>query len=253
MLIKNCKTNLFELQNQCFRSLLKAEFFRERSNELRFIGNEYSGYWLPSDLLGQRGTIWGVGLGKESTFEYELMTNGYQFIGFEPEKECFEASREQFNGTSAIIENYGLWDKTGLFPYTGENISIVDIFNLNKAGEVLLDIRSLWDIAQEKQLQNSKAPRILKLNIEGAEREILLGLTNNPLNFEVLIFQAEFLFHIGFKRYKEKVNAYRELRYILKSFQRIGWTIVDLSRHQITLTNTQIFNHAKIQPLGESL
>ena len=230
---------MFEVQNQCFRTLLTTEFLKKQCEDLLYLGNSYSGYWIPNSLLNQRGTIWGVGLGRDSSFEYQLLQRGYDFIGFEPEKDCFNQSKKQFKETLAVIENYGLWDKSGSFPYTGENISIVNIFDVPIESKELLEIRSLWAVADEKRLQNSEKPRILKLNIEGAEREILKRLIIEPLDFEVIIFQAEFLFHVGFKRLKKKIKAYRELRGILAGFEGLNLTVVDLSRHQITLINSK--------------
>jgi len=238
-IIKSCKSKLFEFQNQFFRKMLTSEFLENKNKELVYLGNSYSGYWIPKNLVDESGTIWGVGLGRDSSFEFQLLQKGYDFIGFEPEKDCFHQSLKQFKGTSAVIENYGLWDKSGSFAYTGENISIVNIFDLPVASKELLGIRSLWSVADEKGLKNIKKPRILKLNIEGAEREILKRLIIEPLEFEVIIFQAEFLFHLGFKRLKKKINAYRELREILTGFQNLNWNIADLQRHQITLVKSQ--------------
>jgi FkbM family methyltransferase len=222
--------------------MLTTKFLTKQKKDMLYLGNSYSGYWIPSNLLDRSGTIWGVGLGRDSSFEYHLMQRGYNFIGFEPEKDCFNQSIKQFRETSALIENYGLWDKSGLFPYTGENISIVNIFDIPVESKEMLEIRSLWDVADEKSLRGNKEPRILKLNIEGAEREILKRLIIEPLEFEVIIFQAEFLFHIGFKRFKKKIGAYRELSEILEGFQALNWTIVDLSRHQITLIKSKYAN-----------
>lgn len=229
------KSKIFGIQNQIFRKMLSIEFKKSVNLTLDFIGNEYSGYWFPRNLLDKRGTIWGVGLGRDSSFEYEMTKRGYQVVGFEPHTECFLVSAEQFRDTSAVVENYGLWDRAGFFHYTGENISIVDIFSLHNESTEKLDIRSLWEIAEEKKLNHSEPPRVLKLNIEGAEREILLKFLEKPLKFEIIIFQAEFLFHIGFKKILKKVNAYLELRRILKGFIMLGWRIENLTRHQITL------------------
>jgi len=206
---------------------------------MKFLGNEYSGYRFPESLLEAKGSIWGVGLGYDSSFEYELTRLGYDFCGFEPEPNCYDTSVKQFEGTQAKIENYGLWDKSGSFEFTGENISIVNIFNLKERSHTKLDIRSLWSVAMEKKLINNHHPRVLKLNIEGAEREILLKFLEEPLEFDVIIFQAEFLFHVGFIRFLYKRKAYKDLVRILKGFQEMGWSIIDFSRHQITLLNNQ--------------
>lgn len=233
------KTSLVEFQNNIYRKILAREFLSAIQIEHRFIGNTYSGYHFPSALIESKGTIWGVGLGRDSSFEFELMQQGYKFIGFEPEADCYQVSKNQFSGTNAELENYGLWDKTGSFSYTGENISIVNIFGLTQVSEDKLEIRSLWDTALEKNLEKNSRPRILKLNIEGAEREILLRFIKDPLDFEVIIFQAEFLFHIGFKRIWDKQRAYKELQLILRSLLKMEWVICHLSRNQVTLVKKE--------------
>lgn len=240
------KTSLVEIQNNIYREILAREFLPVNQIEHRFIGNNYSGYHFPKVLIESKGTIWGVGLGRDSSFEFELIRQGYTFFGFEPEADCYQVSQSQFNGTEAILENYGLWDRNGSYSYTGENISIVNIFRLTQESEEKLDIRSLWDIALEKNLENNLKPRILKLNIEGAEREILLRFINDPLDFEVIIFQAEFLFHLGFKRIREKQKAYRELQLALRSFLLIDWEICHFSRNQITIIKKRVLTEYEI-------
>jgi hypothetical protein len=207
--------------------------------ELVFLGNDYSGYWFPHNLLEARGTLWGVGLGHDSSFELELSRLGYQVYGFEPEPSCFESSVVQFYGTSAKLHNFGLWDRTGHFHHTGKNISIVDIFGQGIMSLETLDIRSLWEVATALGLDQMATPRILKLNIEGAEKEILMRWTEDPLPFEVLLVQTEFLFHLGFKKLFRKFKAYVILRKILKEFKILGWTLIGFSRHQLTLIKKQ--------------
>jgi FkbM family methyltransferase len=235
MNVKSLKSKAFEMQNSVFRTLLKFEFVKENKTKFTFLGNGYSGYWFPTNLLERRGTIWGVGLGRDSSFEKELLERGYGFFGFEPELECYDISRRQFEGTEAIIEKYGLWDKSGEFNYTGENISIVNIFDLKEQSKEKLVIRSLWEIAEEKSLSENNRPRVLKLNIEGAEQEILMRFLKEPLDFDVIIFQAEFLFHIGFKKILRKFKAWNKLRTILRNLHTHNWEISNLTRHQITL------------------
>lgn len=229
------KSYAFEFQNSIFRFLLEKKLRVKHAEPMEFLGNNYSGYWFPKDLIDSRGTIWGVGLGHDSSFELELLRQGYRFVGFEPELSCFISSKEQFSLTDAVIENYGLWDKTGKFHYTGANISIVNIFNLNQKSEESPEIRSLWDETKLKNIEGQARPRILKLNIEGAEREILLKFLDEPLDFEVIIFQAEFLFHLGFKRINKKISAYRDLIRILRGLQSNGWRVAHFNRHQITI------------------
>lgn len=233
------KQKLFEYQNQIFQKYIHRK--NRNFKEFIFIGNSYSGYWFPAHLLASEGTIWGVGLGRDSSFELEMMKLGFKFIGFEPESRCYEASLSQFKDTDAIIENYGLWDKSGSYKYTGENISIVDIFNHQVFSDVTLEIKSLWDVASEKNLEDMQKPRVLKMNIEGAEREILLRLVREPLAFDILIFQAEFVFHRSFFDLIGKTKSAIELKRTLTKLQDEGWIIIGFTRHQITLSKNILF------------
>ena len=73
------------------------------------------------------------------------------------------------------------------------------------------------------------------MNIEGAEKEILQKLISHPLPFEVIIFQAEFLFHLRVlkfcKRYQACINFWK----ILSDFEDLGWRVIDIHKNQITI------------------
>jgi len=235
MKMNSVKKLLFETQNALIRNYIKLKFLDKYEWQLERIGNEYSGYWYPANLLALNGTIWGVGLGLDSSFEKELLNRGYTVLGFEPEIRCYEVSCKQLKNPKSKIFNFGLWDKKGLFKYTGDNISIVDIFNKGEYRDSFLDIRSLWDVAQELSLELNERPRVLRMNIEGAEREILLRFIEEPLPFDVIIFQAEFLFHLSFKSIRNRIRAIKELERVLTEIRKSGWKLVGLNRNQITL------------------
>lgn len=230
---------LFEFQNAGIRFLIQRKFLAKSEWEFERIGNEYSGYWFPTKYLDSKGTIWGIGLGLDSSFEVEMLRKGYKVLGFEPEKRCYEVSRQQLSSQNSTIFNFGLWDRNGQFKYTGDNISIVDIFNKGDYRDSYLDIRSLWEVAEELNLSSEKFPRVLRMNIEGAEREILLKLIDEPLSFDVIIFQAEFLFHLPFKSFRSRVKAINELKRILSEGEKNGWKMVAINRNQITLVQTR--------------
>jgi hypothetical protein len=78
------------------------------------------------------------------------------------------------------------------------------------------------------------------MNIEGAEREILLKLIIDPLPFDVIIFQAEFLFHLPFKSFRNRVRAIKELNKVLDVMKKSGWTVVGINRNQITLVSLKL-------------
>ena len=203
--------------------------------KMKFIGNYYSGYWFPENLIDSCGTVWGVGLGFDSSFELELGKHGFEVFGFEPDLKAYSHATQEFRSTSSLIFPWGLWDKDGVFESFGSSISIVNVFENETGNHDSLEIRNIHETAKELGLENQKVPRILKLNIEGAEREILLGLASKSLPFEVIIFQAEFLLHLGFLKLRKKWRASRDLRRILEGLRLNGYLLVHIQRNQFTL------------------
>lgn len=207
---------------------------------MKFLGNNYSGYWFPEKLIESKGTIWGVGLGMDSSFELELGERGWKVIGFEPDIICFQQAEEELRDINSRLFPYGLWDKNGVFESFGESISLVNIFENFSGNKDSLQIHNIHEIADSLQLDKQKYPRVLKMNIEGAEREILHAMIENPLSFEIVLFQAEFLLHLGFFKIVKKIRATRELRTIIKGLISNNYKLIHSFRNQFTLISTQI-------------
>ncbi|MFM1951226.1 MAG: hypothetical protein RJA33_20 [Actinomycetota bacterium] len=234
---KALKVALFEFQNQALRKILEMKFLKPDLNNMVFIGNNYSGYWFPENLIYSQGTIWGIGLGFDSSFEEEMLKNGYKVLGFEPEASCYRQAKIQLDHPNATVYNFGIWDKSGSYPYTGKNFSLVDIFQKGDFHENRFEIKSLWEAATDLKLEDCEKPRVLRMNIEGAEREILIEIGNRPLPYEVMLFQAEFLFHLPFFAWRKRLIAFRELFGILRTLTHSKWTLIGLNRHQFTLVS----------------
>lgn len=231
---KRFRSFIFNAYNQILRELIALRFATNQF-ELVFLGNEYSGYWFPKNMLGKKGTIFGVGLGHDSSFEFELENMGYKFFGFEPDILSYNKSIKQFNKSDSRIFNYGIGTKNAEVRSRGDNISISDIYNHMPINSQILQIRSLWEVSQYLKLSRCSQPRILKMNIEGAEKEILNKLIRDPLAFEVIIFQAEFLFHLRFFKFYKRFQAFINLWKILSAFEKLGWEVIDVHKNQITI------------------
>lgn len=201
-----------------------------------FLGNNYSGYWIPETLLNRKGTIYGIGLGPDSSFEHELVKLGYSFWGFEPEKTSYIKSKKQFSNTESNLFNYGISTLNDNFISRGSNFSIAKTYDHLPVNEQVFRIKSLWDVCRDLKLENSNKPRVLKMNIEGAEKEILKKFIVNPLDFQLITFQAEFVFHLRFYQIIERLKEFVELWKILKGFEKLGWRIVHIHKNQITIT-----------------
>ena len=235
MASQNVKNSLFKFQNGILIKFATRNLASNSPIEMLFLGNNYSGYWFPEKLVHSRGTIWGVGLGFDSSFERELEARGFQILGFEPDQKSYSHAIKEFEGTNAKIFPWGLWDKDGTFESFGSSISIVNIFDSRDGNHDSLEIRDIYESASSMGLRTQNKPRVLKLNIEGAEREILLSLISKPLDFDVVIFQAEFLLHLGFLKFSKKLKAALELRRILQGLIFLDYRFIHFKKNQFTL------------------
>ncbi len=243
--IENLKGKIFRLENDLLIMLATRGLLSTFDSPMKFVGNSYSGYWFPESLMNSEGTIWGVGLGMDSSFELELGKQGWRVFGFEPDMRCFQQAENEFREINAELLPYGLWDKSGVFESFGESISLVNIFDNLSGNQDSLQIRDIREVSDSMQLDKQQVPRILKMNIEGAEREILLGMVLYPLPFEVVMFQAEFLLHLGFFRIFKKIRAARELRSILKGLISKDFRLIHCYRNQFTLISKEVYSPEK--------
>ena len=161
-------------------------------------------------------------------------------MGFEPDSVCIAHARVEFESINSEIHAFGLWDKNGVFESFGSSISLVNIFDNSIGNRDSLQIQDIHEVAFLLKLNEQKSPRVLKMNIEGAEREILLRIVDFPLPFEVIMFQAEFLLHLGFFKIFKKLYAMRELRLIIKGLISNDYLLVHSFRNQFTLVSKNI-------------
>jgi FkbM family methyltransferase len=239
MKYEDLKGRLFRIQNDLLIYLATKGIVSNSNIPVIFIGNNYSGYWYPADLVSSQGTLWGVGLGMSSSFEVEMGAQGYKIYGFEPDKRFFEIAQDEFVGIDSEIFPYGLWDKEGRFDSFGNNISLVNIFDNSESNHDSLEIREIHHVANELNLVNQQSPRVLKMNIEGAERDILQSLIERPLPFEVLLFQAEFLLHLRFFKISKKFRATLELRKLLQGLLLADYQLIHVQTNQFTLISVR--------------
>ena len=238
--IQGLKGKIFRFENDLLIKFATRCLISKFDSPMKFLGNSYSGYWFPEKLIESEGTIWGVGLGMDSSFELELGERGWKVIGFEPDIICFQQAEEELRDINSQLFPYGLWDKNGVFESFGESISLVNIFENFSGNKDSLQIYNIHEIADSLQLDKQKYPRVLKMNIEGAEREVLHAMIENPLSFEIVLFQAEFLLHLGFFKIVKKIRATRELRTIIKGLISNNYKLIHSFRNQFTLISTQI-------------
>ena len=96
--------------------------------------------------------------------------NYKEIFSFEPDEKCFGECRETLRDVRNLtIENIGLWSREDVLCFHGTGTSDSKI---DTDGEMQIKVGKLDDIAYDKKIS------FIKMDIEGAEKEAILGAEN---------------------------------------------------------------------------
>jgi len=174
------------------------------------LGSAYGGYTVPVDLIRPDWVCYSAGLGEDVSFEVELARRcGCTVHAFDPTPRAIEHVRPLAEANRHLVFHpWGLWrtDSTQRF-YAPRNESHASysIVNLQGSDEFIrADCRSVPSVLRE--LGHDRLD-LLKLDIEGAEYEVLASLVEGGIQPSVLCVDVHRRSTVG-----EMAAAVNELR-----------------------------------------
>lgn len=185
------------------------------------VGTGYGGWFVPTSLLSDRSLCYGVGAGEDISFEIELINRyGCEVHCFDPtpraQRHVKLLHRNTINGVQTSINNavnlyykvdpgclarlhfhaLGLWSRDGPMRfYAPENPAHVShsIVNLQRTIDYFeADCRTLETVMQT--LDHTELS-LLKLDVEGAEYEILASILSGHVRPVVLCVEFDEGYH----------------------------------------------------------
>lgn len=185
------------------------------------VGTGYGGWFVPTSLLSDRSLCYGVGAGEDISFEIELINRyGCEVHCFDPtpraQRHVKLLHRNTINGVQTSINNagnlyykvdpgclarlhfhaLGLWSQDGPMRfYAPENPAHVShsIVNLQRTIDYFeADCRTLETVMQT--LDHTELS-LLKLDVEGAEYEILASILSGHVRPVVLCVEFDEGYH----------------------------------------------------------
>ena len=165
-------------------------------DDLEKLGSDYGGYAVPVDLLGPDSTCYSCGVGEDVTFDLALIARtGCRVHAFDPTpRAAAYASQISEREPLFSFHPYGVWraDETKRF-YSPADDSHVShsIGNLQGTHEYFdAECRSIPSLMAE--LGHSTLD-LLKLDIEGAEYDVLENVLDTQVDVRVLCVE----FHVA--------------------------------------------------------
>jgi len=190
-----------------------------------FLGTEYGGYFICPDNISKESIVYSFGVGEDISFDKEMIRQfGCTVCAFDPTPKSIEWLNKQDLPQNFIFFNYGLAQYDGVIkfypPDNTDHISHTIVYKettKNKAIEV--EVRKLTTLLK---LSEHRKIDILKLDIEGAEYEVIEDIINSDIEIEQILIEFHHRFpNLGKIKTKEAVKKLNERGYKIFAFATI--------------------------------
>lgn len=224
--LQNCFVNFFSTVN--LQSHLDVQLSR--------LGSAYGGWWVPKYMLNDsesRKICISTGLGHDVTFDKEILGLGFDVIGLDPIAEPFafaEGELKEFNGYKGL--NLGLWSISGQQQFFSprnpdhDSWSATNAQHTSEIDSISFKVISLEDLIQDNPKVRSADFRILKMDIEGAEFEVIQTISGLSLPFHFLAIEMDYLSLIPLFNLRERIKKVHFTRRILQELRKSGYELV---------------------------
>ena len=221
--------------NQKFFSLifLIVSLIWFRKKDFKVYGKDHGKYFLPK-LKNRKFDKWiiSAGVGDNISFDLEMLNLGYKIIFIDPTPLAIEYFKNNFDHEfykkKSIFYKKGLWKtKTSLkFFYSDKNVISNTISNYNQSNKSIdIETITIGDIMLENKIDSVF---LIKLDIEGAELEIVDYIFQKKIKPHYLLIEFDFL---------KQQNLFRviiSLFNLLKKLKKLNFKIIYIDNLNFT-------------------
>ena len=227
---------LVAIQNIIVTKIVSFSYLKNVSLDLTRLGTNYGGWFIPENILhaiDKKRVLVSGGLGHDVSFDKILLEKGFEIIGLDPLSECCDFARKELGDSNSVsIIEKGLWTNSGnidFFPpknKTHDSWSITNTQSALPQEATTFKVISLTDLIREYPSIGNSDFSMLKLDIEGAESEIMKKLFTSDYKFDFVGIEMDFLSLIPFLAIKRRLRAIINARQNMKIFQSAGYIFV---------------------------
>ena len=200
------------------------------------LGTDYGGWWIPESFLLQdnkKRTVLSIGIGHDVSFDKELLKRGFQCIALDPIIECVEYARTQLNDFPALhLENLGISTFTGKERFFSPLNSSHDSWSSTNSQETLaidskeFEVISLPHLFLKYREVIKDSVLILKMDIEGAEKNIIPSICTLDFTLDFLAIEMDFLSLIPFIQFRRRLSSIFLARTLLRLLNDRGYKLI---------------------------
>ncbi|MFT5135907.1 MAG: FkbM family methyltransferase [Arenicella sp.] len=203
--------------------IIKKEFYVKPDVDLKSerFGSDYGGWHLVTKYINQHSIVYSFGVGEDATFDTALIDRFNLTVhAFDPTPKSINWVKNQDFPTNFIMHEYGIANFEGTVsfnPPTNPN-HISHTLLERKSTEkdsIIVNVKTLRSAMSE--LKHTKID-VLKLDIEGAEYEVITDLINSNIRPKQILVEFHHRFNnVGISKSKTAIKQLRSIGYRLYS------------------------------------
>jgi FkbM family methyltransferase len=227
-----------QIQNNITRFCVTSGYLlKKRENLLERIGTSYGGWWAPILDSGSKHKkfLLSAGLGFDTTFDKGMAERGFFVLGLDPLIECCdEAQKALGDHKNMLILNKGLATFEGHQTFyeprnpNHDSWSTINVQEVSGSVSRVFEVISISSLLRDIPEFVGADYRYLKMDIEGAELDILEKTHTDLEVFDFVGIEMDFLSLIPFANLRTRYQRIIKARAILKSFQSAGFDLIKL-------------------------
>lgn len=159
----------------------------------KWYGSSYGGFYINPDFLNEHSIIYSFGIGKDVTFDVTCIRNHRcSVFGFDPTPKSINYINSHKINPLFRFHNYGIATKTGnqefFLPANERAISgsLVPSEVVDASKMIHVQMKSFDDVTQQF---GHKKVDVLKMDIEGAEYEVLEAIVNSNIQIDQILVE----------------------------------------------------------------
>lgn len=202
-----------------------------------FLGTEYGGWTICPDQITEESVIYAFGVGEDASFDVEIINlYGCEVHSFDPTPKSIEWVKHQTWPENLHFHDYGIGSRDRLTAfYPPENPEHVShsILKRSHTKDKVIKVQ-LFRLKTIAQLLGHTEIAILKMDIEGAEYEVISDILNTP---KVNIQQILVEFHDFFPSISE-----RKTKSAIRKLETAGYRLFNISNRGYEYSFTKVID-----------
>jgi FkbM family methyltransferase len=169
------------------------KIFNKLRDKAKWLGNNYGGFYVYPDMLCRESVIYSFGVGEDISFDLGLIERyNCNVYAFDPTPKSIQWVNNNKPASNFYFCEYGISTKSGYqtfhLPKNKEHVSgsIIGLSSVNPVDTIKVPMKTFKDIVE---FFHHKIIDIVKLDIEGAEYEVIPDILNSGVEIKQFVIE----------------------------------------------------------------